>query len=87
MLADALLFRWYGCVGCVLLIIEQIVGCGGVDGVNTVVAVNSRVGLMEWSFVIELLGLRVDTGLSVAPVNWVDWDADVCCALSVFIVI
>ena len=45
------------------------------------------VGLMELSFVIELMGLRVDTGLSVASANWGDWDTDVCCALSVFIVI
>ena len=36
------------------------------------------VELIELSFVIELLGLRVDTGLSVASANWVDWDADVC---------
>lgn len=42
---------------------------------------------MELYLVIELMELIVDTGLSVAPVNCVDWYADVCWALSVFIAI
>ena len=81
----------YGCCfGCRLLVAEQIFIGNGVDSggaVNSIVAVDSGLGLVELSDFIIKSGLLVDTWFSGASVNLVDLDAGVVDVFVVFIVL